>query len=129
MNKIEELKSQMNKIMEDNKPSIVLNSDSDKAIRELEKELTSSGLKENFEIRLSDLIPDRASENFAGGQFTFEQYSLSWRNVQDEQFRLVLTNLPHKNAKILIKTPTQFKDAVVDLLPIFAEKLSQKYSN
>jgi hypothetical protein len=129
MNKMEELKSQMNKIMDENKPSVLLNSDADKSIRELEKEITSSGLKENFELRLSDLNQELADTKLAGGQFNYSEYSLSWRHVNEENFRLVLTNLPHKNAKVLLKTPEQFKQAVVELLPSFAEKLSLKYSN
>ncbi|EQC50636.1 hypothetical protein [Bacteriovorax sp. DB6_IX] len=127
MNKLEDLKNQINQIMEENKPAVVLNSDADKTIRELEKEITSSGLKSNFEIRLSDLAPEKAELKLAGGQFTYTDYSLSWKHIGDENFRLILTNLPHKNAKILLKTPLQFKEAITELLPVFSEKLANQF--
>ncbi len=129
MNKLTDLQNQISKIMDDNKPTIILNDKADRAIRELEKELTQASFKEDFSLLISQLDEERATESFGGSGFTREQYSIGWKCIEGDNFRLVLTNIPHNNSKILIKTPSQFKEDIQSLLPIFAQKIIQKYSN
>lgn len=128
MNSLEELKKQMNQIIEDNKPSVVLNSKEDRIIREFEAELIESGIKVEFSITVAELNLELADHSFGGSGFKRDQYSISWRKWEGENFRLILTNIPHNNGKLLLKTPEQFKKDVVVLLEEFAEKFRDSFN-
>ncbi|EQC43529.1 hypothetical protein [Bacteriovorax sp. Seq25_V] len=128
MSSLEELKKQMNQIIEDNKPSVVLNSKEDRRIREFETELIESGIKVEFSITVAELNPELAEHSFGGSGFKRDQYSISWKKWEGENFRLVLTNIPHNNGKLLLKTPEQFKKDAVELLDEFATKFSESFN-
>ena len=115
--------------MEDNKPSVVLNSRADKEIRDIEYQLTQADVQTPFFIKLSDLSPEEATKPFGSGTFSREEYALSWSKDPSGKFRLILTNIPHKNSKLLIKTPDQFKDDALPMLNAFIEKFSEKFNS
>lgn len=124
---LDAIKNQINQIMEENKPSVVFNSKEDREIRELEQQITSSNLKEEFSVLISDLDEEKKDSPFGGSGFKRDQYALGWRHWGDGTFRLTLTNIPHKNSKVLIKTPESFKKDICPLLPTFTQLLSNKY--
>lgn len=55
MNKLDQLRNDINKVMEENKPKVVYNKPWDKLIRECELELTSLEYKMPFTINLNQL--------------------------------------------------------------------------
>lgn len=124
MTDLNELRKQVQNIMDTQKPAIILNSDSDKKIREVEKELTAINLKEEFSCLVSELELSQTDVNLGGGKFKRSEYSLSWKAWEDSSFRLVLTNLPHNNSKLLIKTPEAYKNEIAEILETFLLKLN-----
>ena len=127
MTDVEILKSQINQIMEENKPDIIFNSKHDKIIRELERELTSSGLKQKISFTIDSLAPEKRDAKFGSGHFSRWQYELSWQEWEGN-FRMVLTNIPHKNSKLLITLPESFKEDTVELIEEFKIKLLKEIS-
>jgi signal recognition particle GTPase len=125
MDKFANLKNEINKIMEENKPTVIYNSDVDRAIRELEKFLLSGDVKKDIHFNLAELMPEKAEESFANGQFKYREYQLSWMNAQDS-FRLVLTNIPHKNSKVVIKIPDGYKECLREPMERFYKKITDK---
>lgn len=127
MTDVEILKSQINQIMEDNKPNIIFNTKCDRAIRECEKELTSSGLKQKITCTIDSLEPEKRNEKFGGGQFERWQYELSWQDWEGN-YRLVLRNIPHDHSKLLITLPDAFKEDTAQLIAAFKENLIKQIS-
>lgn len=119
MTQLDELKNQMNKIMQENKPSVVYNSQEDRRIREIETELYRAEIKVPFKMTLGELVPELAEEAFAGGSFKHREYALSWEEDSKGDYRLTLTNLPHNHSKVLITTPEPFKKDILPLLDGF----------
>ncbi len=127
MTSLEELKKKMNQIIEENKPTVVLNTREDRIIREFEAELIESGIKVEFSLKVSDINTELADHSFGGSGFKRDQYLISWKKWEGENFRLVLTNIPHNNGKLLIKTPDQFKKDASLLLEDFALKFKESF--
>lgn len=119
MAQLDELKNQMNKIMEENKPRVVYNSPEDRRIREVESELYKAEVKVPFSVTVGELAPELAQQPLAGGTFKRSEYGLSWQEDSKGDYRLILTNLPHKNAKVLITLPDHFKKEILPLLDEF----------
>lgn len=128
MTSIEELKKQINKIQETQKPDLLLNTKEDEIIRDFEKELISNQVKVSFEILVSEIIPEHAAKVFGGSKFSRSEYKLSWKLWEKESFRLVLTNVTHNNSKLVLKTPDSFKKDIVELIPVFAQKMRDELS-
>ncbi len=127
-----QLLEQMNKIMEDNKPSTTNVSKADREIAFYESELLTNNVAFTFNQKISELAPEFAQEKFGSGNFTREQYLLTWDKLEGEKFRLCLTNIPHSNKKLLTECPQIFKDDIYTLLPRFIENIAkelQKISN
>ena len=70
-----------------------------------------------------ELDPQSGDTSFGGSGFKRAQYALSWKKWQDKDFRLVLTNIPHNNSKLLLMVPDEFKKDVSMLLKDFAQSL------
>jgi len=119
MNRLDELKNKMNKIMEENKPSVVYNSVEDQKIRDLESDLYRAQMKIPFKISLDELVPQLAEQLLGGGNFKYREYALSWQEDSTDSFRLTLTNLPHNHSKILITAPELIKKDILPLLESF----------
>lgn len=129
MNKLDELRQQVQKITEENKPSVVYNSQEDRKIREFESELTEASVKTEFSLIVSEINQEVATTIFGSGTFKRDQYKLSWTKWENGEFRLVLTNIPHNNSKLVIKLPDVFKKDVVVLLENFTAKFSAVLAN
>lgn len=125
MAQLEDLKNQINKIMQENKPDVVYNSKADKKIREVEQELYAAEVKKPFRMSIAELAPELATAPFGGSGFKRTDYALSWQQDPKGAYRLVLTNLPHNNSKVLMTTPEQFKNDITPLLPQFLARFSE----
>lgn len=123
MTDLNELKKQVQGILEASKPAQILNTKEDRKIREVEKDLTEGEIKTEFSALVSELDLDLAELPLGESKFKRSDYTLSWQSWEKAAFRLVLTNNPHKNSKILIKTPDSFKKDICVLLEKFLEKL------
>lgn len=128
MTDLNELKKQVQGILEASKPTQILNSKEDRKIREVEKDLTEGEIKTEFSVLVSDLDMEKADLPLGESKFKRSDYSLSWQLWEKTAFRLVLTNVLHKNSKILIKTPDSFKKDITVLLEKFLEKLQNQIS-
>lgn len=123
MTDLNELKKQVQNIIETTKPTQILNSKEDRRIREVEKDLLEAEIKTEYNILISDLNNELAEMPLGESKFKRSEYLLSWKQWESTTFRLVLTNVPHKNSKILIKTPESFKKDISILLEKFLEKM------
>lgn len=123
MTDLNELKKQVQNIIETTKPTQILNSKEDRRIREVEKDLLEAEIKTEYNILISDLNNELAAMPLGESKFKRSEYLLSWKQWESTTFRLVLTNVPHKNSKILIKTPESFKKDISILLEKFLEKM------
>lgn len=119
MTQLDELKNQMNKIMEENKPAVVYNSPEDRRIREIESQLYQAEIKVPFKMPLRELVPELAEQALGGGNFKHRDYALSWQEDNKGSYRLTLTNLPHNHSKVLITVPEPIKKDVMPLLDGF----------
>ncbi len=125
MTQLDELKNQMNKIIEENKPRVVYNSSEDRRIREVETELYKAEVKIPFRVTVGELAPECAELPLAGGSFKRREYALSWQEDNKGDYRLTLTNLPHNNSKVLITAPDAFKKEILPLLDQFLSRFSE----
>ncbi len=128
MNKLEELKRSVQKVMDDNKPAVVYNSESDRLIREVEAELIRLKLKTPFNINLNTLTQNNPDTLLCNGKFTESQYSLEWADLNSKGFRLTLRNIPYNNPKILLTLPDNIKDFISPYLKSFCEHLNKSFS-
>ena len=128
MNKLEELKRSVQKVMDENKPAVVYNSESDRLIREVEAELIRLQLKTPFNINLNSLTQNSPDALLCNGKFTESQYSLEWADLNNKGFRLILRNIPYNNPKILITLPDNIKDFISPYLKPFCEHLNKSFS-
>ncbi len=127
---LEELKKQVNKVMEENKPTVIYNSESDKVIRETEKQLTSAGLKQEFSVNLAMIFDEGLEESMlADGKFKLSEYQLIWGSTGDENFRLILKNIPYNNPKILLSLPEQHKNSIAPKIDNFLYLLKNHFQN
>lgn len=129
MNKLDQLRNDINKVMEENKPKVVYNKPWDKLIRECELELTSLEYKMPFTINLNQLTQNGDNPLLCGGKFKESEYNLEWNKDINDNFRLILKNLPYNNPKILISLPDTYKEFVSMYLKSFFEKLSDSLKN
>lgn len=125
MNKLDELKKNIDQVMQDNKPKVIYNSESDKKIRELELELTQLQLKSPFSVNLKALTNNESDPLFCNGQFKESQYALEWSKWSDNNYRLILRNIPYNNPKLLLTLPENYKESIAINLEVFCEKLKQ----
>lgn len=122
----ENLKNAIDEIMNKNKVNAPKRSFDDKKILQYESDLLSSNVKIDHSISIAELIPGEGSTPFGGGDFTREDYALSWRNWNEKGFRFVLTNIKHSNSKLLMECPESFKKDTITILPEFIENLASK---
>lgn len=125
---LEDLRNKVNSIMEENKPTVIYNTEEDKLIRETELQLTSSNLKQEFSVNLAELIDKSPESLLANGKFKLNQYQLIWGNTGEETFRLILKNIPFNNPKVLIKLPQNYKAEITPALHRFLEKIKNTIS-
>ncbi|AYF43122.1 hypothetical protein BALOs_0101 [Halobacteriovorax sp. BALOs_7] len=124
---MEILRGQINQIIEENKPEVIFDAKYDRVIRECEKELTASGLKQKVSYTIDSLDPQKREQKFGSGQFARWQYELSWQDWEGS-FRLVLRNIPHDNSKLLIKLPEDFKIDTAELIDAFKSNIAKLVS-
>lgn len=118
------LRGQINQIIEENKPEVIFDAKHDRIIRDCEKELTSAGLKHKVSFTIDSLDPEKRDHKFGSGHFGRWQYELSWQEWEGS-WRLVLRNVPHNNAKLLIKLPEEFKIDTAELIDAFKTNISK----
>lgn len=123
------LKNAIDEIMNKNKVNAPKRSFDDKKILQYESDLLASNVKIDHVIKMADLIPGEGSTPFGGGDFTREDYALSWQNWQEKGYRFVLTNIKYSNSKLLIECPEQFKKDTISILPNFIENLANQVSS
>ena len=129
MNKLDQLRNDISKVMEENKPTVAYNQPWDKAIRECELELTSLELKKPFEVNLNLLTANDENPLLCGGKFKENEYSVQWNKDTSGNFRLILRNIPYNNPKVLISLPDNYKEFVSAYLNSFLEKFSTSIKN
>lgn len=122
----ENLKSAIDDIMKKNQVNAPKRSMTDKKILQYETDLLSSNVKIEHAICIADLVPGEASVNFGGGDFTREDYALSWKDFDNKGFRFVLTNIKYSNSKVLVDCPEQYKKDTLVVISDFIEDLASK---
>ena len=121
MNKLDQLRNDINKVMEENKPKIVYNQPWDKAIRECELELTNLEVKISFDVNLNVLTKNVDNPLLCQGKFKESEYSLQWNTDKEGNYRLILKNIPYNNPKVLITLPDNYKEYVSNFLTQFLD--------
>jgi len=119
-----QLMDQINKIMQDNKPSVQKVSKADREIAYYESELLSNNIGFPFNQMVSELAPELSDESFGSGKFKRNEYLLTWDKDDSGKFRLALTNIPHSHKKLLSDCPVEFKNDIYLLLPRFIENIA-----
>lgn len=127
MNKLDQLRNDINKVIEENKPKVVYNKPWDKVIRECELELTKLELKTSFEINLNVVTKNEDNPLLCSGKFKENEYSLQWNTDKDGNYRLILKNIPYNNPKILITLPDSYKEYISNYLKQFIEFLLKSF--
>lgn len=120
------LKSAIEDIMNKNKVNAPKRSFDDKKILQYEADLLASNVKIEHSISIAELIPGEGSTSFGGGDFTRQDYALSWKNWQDKGYRFILTNIKYSNSKLLMECPDTFKKDTLTILPSFIENLASR---
>lgn len=122
----ENLQSAIQDIMKNNQVNAPKRSMSDKKILQYETDLLSSSVNIDHATCIADLIPEERTSNFGGGDFTREDYAISWQKWKEQGHRFVLTNIKHSNSKLLMECPDNFKKDTLVLIPEFIQDLASK---
>ena len=122
----ENLQDAIQEIMNKNQVDAPKRVMSDKKILQYETDLLSSKVNIDHVICIADLIPDERSASFGGGDFTREDYAISWQKWKEKGHRFVLTNIKHSNSKLLMECPDSFKKDTLVVIPDFIQDLASK---
>jgi len=122
----ENLQNAINDIMKKNSVNAPRKSFDDKKILQYESDLLSSNVLIDFNICIAELSPGEEKTSFGGGDFTREDYCLSWKKWNDKGHKFVLTNIKYSNSKLLLDCPEQFKKDSLVLIPIFITELAKQ---
>ncbi|MDD0854654.1 hypothetical protein HBN50_16190 [Halobacteriovorax sp. GB3] len=128
MNK-DQLQNMMNEIMEKEAPKKAIKSKAAREILNIERELRDSGVAAEFDVLISELIPEKANDKFGNGGFPRDKYSLSWKVLENGPFRLFLTNVQYNNSKLLIECPESFQDDTFKYLNRFVTMMAQSFND
>jgi hypothetical protein len=120
------LQNAIQDIMNKNQVNAPKRSMSDKKILQYESDLLSSSVNIDHVICIADLIPEERTAKFGGGDFTREDYAISWQKWKETGHRFVLTNIKHSNSKLLMECPDNFKKDTLVLIPDFIQDLAHK---
>lgn len=92
-------------------------------IRFYQNELRQSQVKANFSARLSDLTPELAAATIGIHGHTRSDYQLQWLESQGI-YAFVLQNIKANKQKLLTDCPVEILKDMVQLLPLFIEKMA-----